>query len=375
MKTLLLPAILLILSGTELAYAQSAVGPVQARTPTSGFSSIGTHPDAALQPTARGRRIRALEGWNGLLYAGFGDTAANTGPIAITPYDPITQAFLPTGFLADTEAISNFRPLAGSLYAACDDPGGSSDYIVGEPWINRNAVSAYHLWDMGTLTGTDLWLTGMSSPAASAVIWRSTNGGQTWGSSLELAAPANHWSWFAFVGVYHGQVWVQAFDWNFQNFSLSAPRNSSMVFDGTSWTQGPDLLPVKSSRGYGYDGMDRGFGHRPMVFAPLDLMIYSNGLGKYMGVRGYTGTSPLYAFDGTQPVVVWDDALDFIIDGRVLYTLTVDHTIHFTTDLVRWHRLAAAPADTLSIAMAAGRLLAGGDEGRLYRYDGPLPPP
>ena len=341
--------------------------------PKAGFTFVGAHPDAAAQPHERGRILRTLVEWDGRLHVGFGDTKANTGPIAITPYDPSAGAYVPTGFLADTEAISVLRPIAGKLYAVCEDPKGPSDFAFGEPWANRDAVSAFHLYDVGTLDGSDLWLAGTSAPGSSAVAWRSTDGGATWHASLEEPPPAGHYSWYGFLGAHDGKMWVQAFDWHAKENARSAPREYSMCFDGRSWTRGPDLLPARSSRGYGNDGLDRGFGYRPVEFEPADRMVYSNGLGKYRGVRGGAATSPLYAFDGVEVEVVRDDALDFAVHGERLFVLGLDGEIHHTGDLVEWKALARAPDGAYSLGFALGRLFVGGREGELYRYDGSPP--
>lgn len=48
--------------------------------PGAQWLLLGTHPQAASQPTAIGQRILDLELLKGRLYAGFGDYGANTGP-------------------------------------------------------------------------------------------------------------------------------------------------------------------------------------------------------------------------------------------------------------------------------------------------------
>lgn len=364
---------LMTLAAVRDATAQGSAGKHTREMARGGFEYIGKHPDAAAQPTVRGRRIRALMGWKGLLHVGFGDTGANTGPIAITPYDPAAQAFQPTGFLADTEAIDIFRPMGEKLYAPCSDPGGVADYVVGEPWENRDPVISYHLWDMGSLGGVDLWLCGKASPAGSSAIWRSTDGGQNWHKSMEEMPPAGCSSRFNFIGVHQGKVWIQTFDWDMQNNSASRSRDYSLVFDGASWQRGLDLLPVPSTIGIGYPELDRGFGHRPVIFPPTGLMVYSNGMGKWRRLSGKVATSPLYAFDGIQTTVVWEDALDHVVAGAHLFALQVDGEIHFTEDLSNWTYLATAPPEALSLGIAAGQLFVGGKEAELYRYDGPLP--
>ena len=54
------------------------------------FVLVGTHPDAVQQPSGSYcRHLRKLAGYDGKLYAGYGDEAYNnnegSGPIALTP--------------------------------------------------------------------------------------------------------------------------------------------------------------------------------------------------------------------------------------------------------------------------------------------------
>src|SRR5688572_11387418 len=76
----LLVAVAVALSQTVIATAGS-------------FSHVGVHPDAAAQPTSTGKVLATLKGFNGKIYAGFGDYGSNTGPIGIRPFDPLTNTF------------------------------------------------------------------------------------------------------------------------------------------------------------------------------------------------------------------------------------------------------------------------------------------
>src|SRR5947209_35044 len=99
------------------------------------FVLLGTHPQAAQQATAMGRTIQTLVGWNGQIYSGYGDYGANTGPIAITPFDPAAGTFASTPDLTHdlTEQIDISRNICGRLYAPSIDPKGgvSTDFAVG----------------------------------------------------------------------------------------------------------------------------------------------------------------------------------------------------------------------------------------------------
>lgn len=79
--------------GTYLLLASQAAPGGNRGKQSGDFSLVGTHPQAGQQPTTQGKTIMALHAWNGKIYAGYGDVTANTGPIAITPYNPATGMF------------------------------------------------------------------------------------------------------------------------------------------------------------------------------------------------------------------------------------------------------------------------------------------
>src|SRR5262249_4211822 len=128
--------------------------------PAADFDLVGQHPQASAQPTGLGRIIGGLVGWRGQLYTGYGDFGANTGPIPVTSWDPATETFR-AHWVSQTEAIYNYRPIGGLLYApAIDSRVPPADFAVGEPWEDRVPVGTWHAFDMATLTGADLWIVG-----------------------------------------------------------------------------------------------------------------------------------------------------------------------------------------------------------------------
>jgi hypothetical protein len=317
--------------------------------PAGDFEPLGVHPDAALQPTPRGRTVATLFGWQGRIYTGYGDIDANTGPIAVTSWDPAAGAFR-AEWTSRTEAIYAYRAIGGRLYAPAIDPRGlvGVDYAVGEPWTDRASALAWHAFDMATLTGADLWLVGQHD--WDAVAWRSLDRGATWAEALRVRARPGRTrglARFHFAGVHRGKLYVQATDTN-------GTGSASVAFDGTRWTDGPDLLPEPSAVGW-----------RPEPFA--GRMVYRTQPPFVdAGAR-------LLAFDGRQVSVPLATPIhDLTVHGSELLVLTTEGAVLRTTDLESWTPVATAPPGSRSIGTVGGRLYVGTADSRLHRLRRPL---
>lgn len=338
-----------------------------ASRPAAGgaFVPVGVHPDAAAQPTATGRIIATLKPWQGRLWAGFGDYTANTGPIGIRAFDPLTQTFSAISFQSGTEATYLYREIGGALYAPHIDPvagessGGFARAFAAAPdtWRDTMPVTAVHLYDTFTLDGTDRWLVGSRGNDATA--WRSLDGA-AWVNVPEIAVPPTApatFTRFYFGIVRSGQVHVQA-----------ASSSRSKVFDGTNWSDGPDLLPGAA---YGWHVED---------FA---------GRSVYQGSHAGIGFSRLIGFDGLVAAELGVLAYDYAIADGNLWALVVRFTpvpgtsgggtwaldgVYQTADLCTWTRVASAPPELRSIAIDGGRMHAGALDAALFEYDTTVAP-
>jgi hypothetical protein len=313
---------------------------------TTDFELLGVHPQAVAQPTARGRIIGGLLGWKGQVYLGYGDINANTGPITVTSWDPAAAAFR-THWVSGTEAIYNYRPIGGRLYAPALDPGAPpAEFAVGEPWADRAHVGAWHAFDMTTLIGRDLWLVGQQEGNAAA--WRSLDGGTTWALARWVPPGAvNHVARFHFAGVYQGKLYLHPWD-------SSGTGPTSHVFDGVTWSNGPNLLPVAGATGW-----------RPVVYA--GRMVYQTR----QPVEN--AGAQLLAFDGLQATLPLATGIyDFAVSGPELYALTVTGAVLRTTDLLSWSPVGTAPPGSRTIATVLGRLYVGTTDSQLYRLRQPL---
>jgi alpha-tubulin suppressor-like RCC1 family protein len=311
------------------------------------FQDLGTHPDAVNQDHPQGKTLSTLEPWNGRLYVGFGfGLVENDGPIPITPWDPSLKKFVNVG-TAKTEDVSIYRPMFGKLWApAIDGHVRGSDFTVGsatdtEVWENPRLIGSTHAYDMASLDGKDLWIVG--GYYYNSGLFRSLDGGKTWKQEIHPTL----WLGGNFLGVYQNKLYLQG--------GSAIPY--SCVFNGTTWSKGPTLLPTSS----GYYGA----GWHPIEFA--GKMVYQDYGPADRGFGGITDPATLLIFDGTKYTTSWK-IWDFKADGKTLYALGADSTIRTTTDLVSWNVLATAPATARSIAVLNGRLYVGGTDSKLYEY-------
>ncbi len=349
--------------------------------PVGSLVFVASHPYAIKQPTARGRYLWNMEPYNGKLYVGYGDYDANTGPIKIAPYDPVTNTFI-LEWTSYTEAIENFRTLGGKLYAPSTDlkktsvVGQSALYVAGLPWQNFYPFGATHAYDMNTLNGSDLWVVG--SKSTSAVAWRSTDGGLTWNVALSLPRKIKgQFERFYFIGSYNGKIYLQAYP----------DYQTSKVFDGTTWTDGPNLLtwawgwrPILFAGKMIYSQEDHGSPFYPVITATPTQASGSpsptGGTPTGGGGPPVDHGSPIFTFDGTTVTQLSNnDVRIFTIDGNYFYGASQAGLVYRTTDLINWESLGGSlPAGeyAASIAILNDTLYMGTNKANIYKLDIPL---
>lgn len=323
-------------------------------TPSDGgFVFLALHPQAAAQNTTWGKELGILYAFNGRLYAGYGDWTANTGPIHIRPFDPALDAFSPDAHVSDTEAIESFRTINGKLWAPAVDPRIRADYAVGEPWADSRALAMTHVFDVATLNGTDV-LAASQAGNANCRIHRTAgprpDGGYSW-TVIHEEPPLRTGSFCRpyLAGTYQGRFYYQATDYP------SGKHARSRVFDGGSWTDGPDLLPTY------------GEGHRLTEFA--GHMVYRGTRSSYV--------SSLFASDGvyvSEPLY-GTRVSGYSVSGPRLLVLRVvtggRREILRTDNLKAWQLLAAAPPpNAISIAELDGGIYVGTTDAGLWRHEG-----
>lgn len=336
---------------------------VSSRAATLGFTYLGTHPQAVQQPTSSGKVINSLKAFNGKIYSGYGDYGANTGPIAVTPFDPVTGAFAAEPELSDqTEMIAAHRTWNNQLYIPSIDPGGSLNSIVSIGDLTSGSVGwrqfssllqpplkapyMEHVFDVNTLTGTDIWLAG--SAGNDAVLWRSTDNGQTWTNMLTVPGNSTYYYRFYSIGVLNGKLYVQAMTVNQATNTIEAPESRSHVFSNGSWSQGPSLIPAGR-----YNIWDA------EAFAGKLVSL------NWSTADGYSSYCPA-VFNGSSVSSSCPTAMtDFSIDGATLYGIGGGN-IYSTTDLVKWYLQGPAPSGAVSIAALNGKVYVGTTDSKLY---------
>lgn len=313
-------------------------------SPSGGFTKVATHPQAAAQPTAKGKTISALKECNGKLYSGYGDYGSNTGPIAVNPFDGSSFATSPELGAADTEAILGYRSIGGKLYAPSIDPRVSSDFAVGSAgstgpsWMNPAPIHTSHAFDMATLTGSDLWLVGSSG--SDAVAWRSLDGGATWAEMLRIppaSGASGDFARFYGVGVQGGKLYLQASDY------YTYVQSTSKVFDGSRWSDGPSL--------------NAPLGHSEPFAGKL--LFHGNA---HPGTIG-----PLAAFNGSTMTILQESIFDYTVDNGTVYALTTDRKVLASRDLTTWTQVGSAPSVARSIGVMGGKVYLGGTDSGIYR--------
>jgi hypothetical protein len=328
-------------------------GPTQPSPVT--FTVVAEHPQAAQQPTVRGKTLHDLAvDADGKLVAGYGDYDQNTGPIAINPFDPVTGTFDGVQVTIATEELNTFRNLGGALYSPMIDPttdwsqpAGYATNATGT-WTNEAKIPAVHIYDMAERVPGELWMVGSANNAngefGGATAFRSTDGGKTWQVARQETdtnpANRNGFERYYWVAAMNGKVYMRARD---------VDTAQTMVFDGTKWSS------VKAD---------------PCTNWLLDANAMAVFKGKMYCVSPYLTT-----FDGSKVTTadfnhVMTGAQDFFVaDDGYLYGLS-SKGIARTSDGSKWETLATnVPAGASSIAVVDGKIYLGTRDAQILAAD------
>lgn len=313
---------------------------------------IGIHPKAAAQSTATGKTLVTLFPWKGKLYAGYGDYGANTGPITIMSFDPVSYVFSEE-WIANTEAIQQFRSVRGKVYAPATDrklysqPGDYSLLDTNGVWSNRDCGSTTHAYDVAALGDSDLVIVG--SQDRFAAVFRSTDDGATWRvvrRDSAVSGQANDFARYYFAAVLDGKLYIQARDY------YGSLHPASRVFDGKQWADGPHL----------FAGNNTLLGWRPLLF--------NNKLVYRSWAAGWS--SQLLSFDGTTSTFIGAmKAYDHATEGGRCYVLADSGDgvtlVQYSEDLSNWTRLARVPSHCRSIAVLQDSIYLGTTDSEILK--------
>jgi hypothetical protein len=209
----------------------SLSGTVHAAEITIEMQERATHPSAVNQPSLASQMLNSLIYYDGKVYSGYGDYNSNTGPIDIHPFNPTTNSFEPSAMTFQSESIGGWRVINDKLYTVTTDPtcgalcsAGYAEYESGGEWQLKTPVNAFHIFDMATLTGDDLWLFGSNgSGDGQSAIWRSLNGEDDW-QAVRTGSSGARYYWGASL---NNSMYVQ---------QLRLPSIDNVeYFDGDVW--------------------------------------------------------------------------------------------------------------------------------------------
>lgn len=304
-----------------------------ARASILSFSLLGTHPEAAAQPTTRGKRISELLAYNGKLYPSYGDATENKGPVSIDIFDLASNSFSGNLLTMQTENLSQFKRLSdGTFYTLTGDPipltGNIASSSDSATWTLSNPITARHLFDIERFGG-DLFLAGAQGNAG--FVLRSNDNGVSWQPSLSQTSPYTTNVRFNWIIPFQGKLYTQA----------GTPGAPLQTFDGTAWSS--SASPEISYRG-----------KIPVVFANK-IVSHVDGMSAFDG----SSLSKVTSFTG------W--VQDMEVSGDYLYVLRGnDNSLTRTKDLMNWEELGAAPLGAQSIAIYNDKIYIGGSDARLY---------
>jgi len=336
------------------AQAKKPTPPSPATTalPTYPTSVVGVSPQALEKPNESGRTIRSLTMDNGKFYVGYGDYIVNGGPTKVTTFDPATKVFAESGLTAPTEEITTFRKINGKLYAPWSDPTGSATANQGYStnatgtWTNQFKAPAEHVFDVATLTGSDLWMVGSAKGVVDgkggAAAYRSTDGGTTWSmvakdtSVVEGGRERYYWA-----AALNGKMYMQA------EAVDGAPLRA---FNGTTWSTVAGVTPCNTTEARAVE-----------VFKGRIICTnYSKGV---------------VAFDGTRATTVLPTNGWFVLDYDVpgdgyIYALSRGG-VYRSADGLSWTGLTTVPEYAWSIGVHNGTIYLGERlNGTIRKVDG-----
>lgn len=348
---------------------------------TLNFAELATHPQAAAEPVDWQRQITELTLFNGKLLAGYGDYNSNTGPVDINPFDIDTNSFEGVSVTFPTESIGNWKVINGKLYTTNIDARGCANCAIGyavsadgSNWEVKSPITGLHIYDIETLTGTDLWLFGSSGPGeGEATVWRSLDDGDTWNEVETPATGGNRYYWGKALD---GKMYFQAFDG--MGYEID-DQDPVQIFDGTNWSTGT-VDPVC------YAG-DYNGGPNPVVFDDKIVCYWTDHLRTFDGTTVTEVIPPTLTTTVTEPGssrlfngVAGDTKTTsdgyYMIDFSQQFDIEKPEQILRSPDLVRWQSLKGLPEKTtaMTIDEEHGKIYVGTFDAKLYVADLPAMP-
>ena len=311
----------------------------------AGFSLIGTHPTA---PQTAFPTIHTLKAYEDRIYLGYGDWDGFPA-VVIGSYVPREKAFH-IEFASPSDDIGIFREIGGVLYLPSTDPVLFAEfkelsYRANGVWRDTSPAGMIHVFDIATLTGSDLWLAGSKNvneygPTRLAAVFQSEDGGRTWKDrTVQSTLDRYYWAFSL-----RGKIYVR-----------------DTIYDGTNAVRTTPAQAIAFNKA---------------------TLIGDQATGFIVGVRdkshgGDNQTHPLASFDGTSWRTLRNAVYDFAVNGSNVFTLesrSVWRSTSLTAAQGTWQRLdfTNVSAGARSIEVHGGVVYLGDTAGRLWagRLDG-----
>jgi hypothetical protein len=323
--------------------------------------ALPDHPSAASQASSMGRSLRNVRGFHGRVYFGYGDLNANTGPVDIASFDPVTKQWAQHMTL-QTHSIERFITVGDELWAPCGQPmdilGTGCEFASGDAdhnWETHDFAKAIHVMDgvervpgEVLLGGNQFLDAGMMT--AGATIWRSLGGGPfeeifPGGSGLVQSSGAPFMSMATLNSV-----------------TFAVTDRSVWAWDGAVWAHArvpgnPDDPILLSD-----------FTHPVTIANHIVFGTFGGYLWKFdgkhterLGIR--TFETPTAAGFTEAPLLIMEES-----EGRLL-VVNENGEVLMSTDLVNFRCIGKAPADVRGLGSLNGVVYFGGADGHVYAYD------
>jgi hypothetical protein len=343
--------------------------------------ALGAHPHAVAQPTPLGRTLADTRGWHGRVYFAYGDLEANTGPIVISSYGPISMTWqdhrigyrnATTGAVMSmdsfaTHVIERFVPIGDSLWAPAGQPdfrpfgpAAAPEYAIGSATHEWNEVDiapdSIHVVDAVERAPNDVLLTGSglfhdrgTAPdgprLAGGYVWRSVGGG-------------------SFTQIFPTFGATAADD----NVDRSGAPLTGAALDGVAYLDEASAIYTVDTRAMTCCSVQPlGQFLRPVAFA--GKLVFAD-LGQLFAFDGTKLTNlgfPLFMSKGRYQGSPQSLSLFQATEGRLL-AVNEGGDVMMTSDLATWTCIGKAPADAASIGSLDGVVYFGGIEGRVYGF-------
>jgi len=326
-------------------------------------------PGLADQPTVHGQALGTLFAFDGRLHLGYGDYDANTGPIAMSAWDPLAAAFIDLGTLPAEEVLW-FRQGEGTLYSPAIDPDGHQEsggvyrldcgaaaWHVGAP-----IPGAVHVHDVA-VQGAAIYAGTGSLTGEPALLMASQDHGQSWTELLRRDSAPDRFSRFYYVGATPEQLFVSGRDYPSPGTSFAWLRQGQGDFQALNDPPGGFLVPIV-------------LGDAMVVTAFAGTPGRSDDLATYRVDAGAFVVDSLWPAlpGGEATLVAWGPDSD---PGRLLVLMrgadgsaSVQRTDDLSVGAGAWDELAAlAPLPTdeyMSMALLRNDLYLGTRLGALY---------